>query len=360
MALDATPAATALETRSLKKAYGAVEILHDINIEMAQGEFLVLVGPSGCGKSTLLNCIAGLEEITSGTLTIGGRDVTNEPPKDRDIAMVFQSYALYPTMSVGENIGFGMKIRRVPKAQARDKITEVAKLLQIDHLLDRRPSQLSGGQRQRVAMGRALVRDPQLLLFDEPLSNLDAKLRVEMRAEIKRLHRSTHASIVYVTHDQIEAMTLASRIVVLKGGYVQQIGTPQEIYEHPANTFVADFMGSPPMNLCPAIIEGDAVRMGQHLVQMDAGFGADLPRDVIFGVRPEHLVLSDTPDLLVTPTMIENTGSECYVLFEIGDRSLTAKLPGRMDETNLDRIGLAIDRSKVSLFDAATTDRIAR
>ena len=163
-----------------------------------------------------------------------------------------------------------------------------------------------------------------------------------------------------MTHDQIEAMTLASRIVVLKGGYVQQIGTPQEIYEHPANTFVADFMGSPPMNLCPAIIEGDAVRMGQHLVQMDAGFGADLPRDVIFGVRPEHLVLSDTPDLLVTPTMIENTGSECYVLFEIGDRSLTAKLPGRMDETNLDRIGLAIDRSKVSLFDAATTDRIAR
>ena len=208
----------ALETRNLKKAYGEVQVLHDINIAMEEGEFLVLVGPSGCGKSTLLNCIAGLEEITAGDLDIGGRVVTQEPPKDRDIAMVFQSYALYPTMTVGENIGFGMKIRKVPKAQAQAKIAEVAKLLQIDHLLDRLPSQLSGGQRQRVAMGRALVRDPKLFLFDEPLSNLDAKLRVEMRAEIKRLHKTTKASVVYVTHDQIEAMTLATRIVVLKDG----------------------------------------------------------------------------------------------------------------------------------------------
>ena len=261
MALDASMQ-PALQTRGLAKAYGAIKVLHDIEIEMAKGEFLVLVGPSGCGKSTLLNCIAGLEEITSGTLMIGGRDVTQEPPKDRDIAMVFQSYALYPTMSVGENIGFGMKIRKVPKAQMDAKILEVAMLLQIDHLLDRNPSQLSGGQRQRVALGRALVRDPKLFLFDEPLSNLDAKLRVEMRAEIKRLHKTTGASIVYVTHDQIEAMTLASRIVVLKGGVVQQIGTPQEIYDRPANTFVADFMGSPPMNIIPAEVSDGQVMMG--------------------------------------------------------------------------------------------------
>ena len=350
MALDTTTLA-ALSARNLKKSYGLVEVLHDIDFDMAQGEFLVLVGPSGCGKSTLLNCIAGLEEISSGTLTIAGRDVTNEPPKDRDIAMVFQSYALYPTMSVGENIGFGMKIRRVPKAQAQAKITEVAKLLQIDHLLDRKPSQLSGGQRQRVAMGRALVRDPKLFLFDEPLSNLDAKLRVEMRAEIKRLHRSTGASIVYVTHDQIEAMTLASRIVVLKDGFVQQIGTPQEIYEEPANTFVADFMGSPPMNLCPGTFGDGILRLGENEIAIDA----NLPPQVIVGIRPENMSRSDTPDLTVVPTMIENTGAECYVQSQLGDAGVTAKLPGRMDETSLAPIGLSIDRSKLSFFDVETT-----
>ncbi|NVK07193.1 MAG: sn-glycerol-3-phosphate ABC transporter ATP-binding protein UgpC [Marivivens sp.] len=353
MALDASPL-TALSARNLKKKYGELEVLHDIDFDMAQGEFLVLVGPSGCGKSTLLNCIAGLEEISSGTLTIEGRDVTHEPPKDRDIAMVFQSYALYPTMSVRENIGFGMKIRRVPKIQAQSKITEVAKLLQIDHLLDRKPSQLSGGQRQRVAMGRALVRDPKLFLFDEPLSNLDAKLRVEMRAEIKRLHRTTGASIVYVTHDQIEAMTLASRIVVLKDGYVQQIGTPQEIYEQPANTFVADFMGSPPMNLCPGTYKDGALQLGEEVIKIDA----DLPAKVIAGIRPENISRSDTPDLTVTPTMIENTGSECYVQFRLGETTITAKLPGRLAETVMEPIGLSIDRSKLSFFDTETSNAI--
>ena len=219
------------------------------------GDFLVLVGPSGCGKSTLLNCIAGLEPITSGSITIDGRDMTQVSPKDRDIAMVFQSYALYPTMTVGKNITFGMKVRGVDKAGQEAKLAEVAKQLQIEPLLDRRPAQLSGGQRQRVAMGRALVRDPKLFLFDEPLSNLDAKLRVEMRTEIKKLHQNLHASMVYVTHDQIEAMTLATKIVVMKGGVVQQIGTPAEIYTRPANLFVADFMGSPAMNLIPAKVE---------------------------------------------------------------------------------------------------------
>ncbi len=355
MALDVTTQA-ALEVRNLKKSYGVVDVLHDIDLAMEPGEFLVLVGPSGCGKSTLLNCIAGLEEITGGALVIGGRDVTHETPKDRDIAMVFQSYALYPTMTVGENIGFGMKIRRVPKAQMDAKIQEVATLLQIDHLLDRQPGQLSGGQRQRVAMGRALVRDPKLFLFDEPLSNLDAKLRVEMRAEIKKLHKTTGKSIVYVTHDQIEAMTLASRIVVLKDGFVQQIGTPEEIYDRPANTFVADFMGSPPMNLIPAKVTDGALIVGESTLAIDTN---GLPDQVTLGIRPEQLSLGGD-DLRVTPTMIENTGAECYVQFALAGVNVTAKLPGRMDEDRTEALSLGVNRQKLCLFDAQTGARIAR
>ena len=354
MALDLSPQ-PALEIRGVSKSYGAVEVLRNIDIAMEQGEFLVLVGPSGCGKSTLLNCIAGLEEITAGSLMIGGRDVTQEPPKDRDIAMVFQSYALYPTMTVGENIGFGMKIRKVPKPQMDAKILEVARLLQIDHLLDRNPSQLSGGQRQRVAMGRALVRDPKLFLFDEPLSNLDAKLRVEMRAEIKRLHKTTGASIVYVTHDQIEAMTLASRIVVLKGGDIQQIGTPQEIYDRPANTFVADFMGSPPMNIIPAVVSDGRLQMGDVSLAAPAG----LPAAVQVGIRPEHLMpTTGAPDVDVTPTMIENTGAECYLNFALNGVSVTARLPGRMDENRTEQVGLSIAPGALNFFDAVTGARI--
>lgn len=355
--LDATtPAALAIQ--GLKKAYGAVEVLHDIDVTMAEREFLVLVGPSGCGKSTLLNCIAGLEEITGGDLLIGGRNVTEVPPKDRDIAMVFQSYALYPTMTVGENIGFGMRIRKVAKATMDARINEVATLLQIDHLLDRLPSQLSGGQRQRVAMGRALVRDPKLFLFDEPLSNLDAKLRVEMRAEIKRLHKTTNASIVYVTHDQIEAMTLATRIVVLKDGFVQQIGTPQEIYDTPANTFVADFMGSPPMNLVPATVNAAGVQVGDTVLGADT---TDLPEKVILGIRPEHFqIATGTPDLTVTPTLIENTGAECYLNFMINGVQGTARLPGRLDEADLSPRGLQIASGAMCFFDATTSERIAR
>ena len=347
----------ALETQNLKKSYGEVQVLHDIDIAMEEGEFLVLVGPSGCGKSTLLNCIAGLEEITAGELKIGGRVVTQEPPKDRDIAMVFQSYALYPTMSVGENIGFGMKIRKVPKDQMAAKIKEVATLLQIDHLLDRLPSQLSGGQRQRVAMGRALVRDPKLFLFDEPLSNLDAKLRVEMRAEIKRLHKTTGASIVYVTHDQIEAMTLATRIVVLKDGYVQQIGTPQEIYDTPANAFVADFMGSPPMNLTAAEVRSDGLQVGDvHLAVPTDG----LPARVTLGIRPEDLRLAQGgPGFDVTPTLIENTGADSYVSFAMGEAQVTARLAGRMDEDSVETIALAVAPDALSYFDVETGQRIA-
>ncbi len=363
MALDgAATGGTALEATNLSKSYGPVNVLVDIDLSMREGEFLVLVGPSGCGKSTLLNCIAGLEEITGGSLTIGGRDVTNEPPKDRDIAMVFQSYALYPTMTVGENIGFGMKIRRTPKPEADAKIQEVAKMLQIDHLLDRKPSELSGGQRQRVAMGRALVRNPHLFLFDEPLSNLDAKLRVEMRAEIKRLHQTTGASIVYVTHDQIEAMTLASRIVVLKGGVVQQIGTPEEIYDRPANTFVADFMGSPPMNLIPAKVMPEGLMLGGHLLKMGADWNAAaLPAEVTFGVRPEHIsAATKSADLSLVPVLVENTGAESFVNFEIGGARLIAKIPGRVSEGTDKPMGLKLDRDHLRLFDTATGLRIDR
>jgi multiple sugar transport system ATP-binding protein len=359
MALDTRSDAPVLETRALRKSFGAVDILQDITLSMGQGEFLVLVGPSGCGKSTLLNCIAGLEETTGGSLMIGGRDVTEVPPKDRDIAMVFQSYALYPTMSVAENIGFGMKIRRTPKAEMDARIAEVAKLLQIDHLLDRRPSQLSGGQRQRVAMGRALVRDPRLFLFDEPLSNLDAKLRVEMRAEIKRLHRTTGASIVYVTHDQVEAMTLATRIVVLKGGVVQQVGTPEEIYDRPANTFVADFMGSPPMNLVPATVAGGMITAEGLRIAVPAGVA--LPAAVTLGLRPEHLSLAGdgAGDLTVRPAMVESTGAETYVQFDLAGRPVTARLPGRLAVREGESLTLAVDQRAVCLFDPVSGRRLA-
>ncbi len=347
MALDST-GLTALEARNLKKAYGEVEVLHDVNIEMGEGEFVVLVGPSGCGKSTLLNCIAGLEEITSGSLHIGGRDVTREPPKDRDIAMVFQSYALYPTMTVGENIAFGMKIRKVPKPEMDAKVKDVATLLQIDHLLDRRPSQLSGGQRQRVAMGRALVRDPRLFLFDEPLSNLDAKLRVEMRAEIKRLHQRTDASIVYVTHDQIEAMTLATRIVVLKGGYVQQIGTPDEIYRRPANTFVADFMGSPPMNLVRGRVVDGMLHIGTFNVAIER---SDLDGEVIVGIRPEDFVPGGADGIAVVPALVEATGADTFVSFDWNDAHVTARLAGNIAPSSSEALRLSLDPSKLCFFD---------
>src|ERR1700677_1825114 len=297
-----------LEIRALRKRFGSVEILKGIDISLEKGGFLVLVGPSGCGKSTLLNTIAGLESISSGEVLIGGQVVNDLHPSKRDIAMVFQSYALYPNMSVAENIAFGMEMRGVPKPEREKAVAAVAKTLQIEHLLSRRPSQLSGGQRQRVAMGRALVRQPRVFLFDEPLSNLDAKLRVDMRVEIKRLHQQTGATIVYVTHDQIEAMTLATRIAVLKHGELQQVGSPSEIYNTPANLFVANFMGSPAMNL----LEGKVSKAnGAASIVIDRGgsepiaFAAPMSADpaklsngakVIFGIRPEAVSEAESAD----------------------------------------------------------------
>ena len=351
----------------LRKSYGTVEVLKGIDVAIGPGDFLVLVGPSGCGKSTLLNCIAGLEEVTSGAIHIGGRDVTHVPPKDRDIAMVFQSSALYPTMTVGENISFGMRVRGLKREQYQPKVEEVARVLRIDRLLDRSPAQLSGGQRQRVAMGRALVREPKLFLFDEPLSNLDAKLRVEMRAEIKRLHErlrgGTGTAIVYVTHDQIEALTLATKIVVLEGGVIQQVGTPDEIYDRPANTFVADFMGSPAMNLLPATVEGDRVVFEGGGALPLAGRAAPGPGQVIVGARPETIGIA--PDgtgpgagVPAEVLMVENAGSDAFVQARLGATDLTARLPGRTALAPGDRASLVFDPARLTFFDASTTQRL--
>ncbi len=366
VALEAADVARpVLEVRNLEKKFGAIEVLKSISLSMEAGDFLVLVGPSGCGKSTLLNCIAGLEETTGGEIVIGGRDVTKVPPRDRDIAMVFQSYALYPTMTVGENIAFGMKVRRVPKPEQQKKIAEVAALLQIDKLLARKPGALSGGQRQRVAMGRALVREPVLFLFDEPLSNLDAKLRVELRGEIKRLHERLHASIVYVTHDQIEAMTLGTHIAVLNQGAIQQFGTPEDIYERPANLFVADFMGSPPMNLVPASLRFVAGGAELTFANGQRGVAASPPaalraydgKPVILGVRPEALSLGG--DLTGTVTLIENSGSDTFVTLDFAGKAVIARLPGRQHLDHHAPIGFSADLSGACFFDPESGTRIA-
>ncbi|EJT00824.1 ABC transporter ATP-binding protein, partial [Rhizobium sp. CCGE 510] len=327
-----------LEISGLRKRFGAVDILKGIDLELEKGGFLVLVGPSGCGKSTLLNTIAGLETITSGDIKIDGRDISGLHPSKRDIAMVFQSYALYPNMTVAGNIAFGMEIRGVPKEERAKAIKQVSDMLQIGHLLDRKPSQLSGGQRQRVAMGRALVRNPQVFLFDEPLSNLDAKLRVDMRTEIKRLHQRMGTTFVYVTHDQIEAMTLATKIAVLKDGVLQQFGTPAEIYNSPANLFVADFMGSPAMNLLNATVEAGSSGLAVALERPNAaplklpvvsgnhGLSAYAGKQVIFGIRPEALTDPDGADRKARSLteddclieVVEPAGSDTFAVTKLG------------------------------------------
>jgi multiple sugar transport system ATP-binding protein len=318
-----------------------VEVLKRIDIDVAPGEFLILVGPSGCGKSTLLNIIAGLEDASEGDVRIGSRSVLGVAPAQRDIAMVFQSYALYPTMSVADNIGFALEMRKVPKPERQKTIQRVAEMLQITHLLDRRPSQLSGGQRQRVAMGRALARAPQLFLFDEPLSNLDAKLRVEMRAEIKRLHQASGITSVYVTHDQIEAMTLGSRIAVMKDGIVQQLGTPAQIYGQPANTFVASFIGSPTMNLIDAAQAPVTVK----------------PNAKTLGLRPEHITLNESSDWRGTIKLIEPTGADTFVDIEAGHGSaamhLTVRVPPETALTPGQTVGLQAQPHAQHWFDAA-------
>ena len=354
--------AASLTISGIRKAFGkgasAVEVLKRIDIDVAPGEFLILVGPSGCGKSTLLNIIAGLEDPTEGELRIAGKNVVGVAPAQRDIAMVFQSYALYPTMSVADNIGFALEMRKVPKEQRQKRIAEVAAMLQISHLLDRRPAQLSGGQRQRVAMGRALARDPQLFLFDEPLSNLDAKLRVEMRAEIKRLHQVSGITSVYVTHDQIEAMTLGSRIAVMKDGILQQIGTPDEIYRTPANTYVASFIGSPTMNFIPGQLQGtgDASRF------VFAGGTLELPGpvqgDVTLGQRPEHIHLSDDAPWRGQVSLVEPTGADTYVVVKTEVGAITVRAPANTKLQVGQTIGLTVSSRHNNWFHTTSGVRL--
>ena len=356
--------ASSLEIAGIRKVFGkgaaAVEVLKKIDITVAPGEFLILVGPSGCGKSTLLNIIAGLEEATEGALRIGGRDVLDVAPAQRDIAMVFQSYALYPTMSVADNIGFALEMRKVPKEARTKRIHEVAAMLQIENLLDRRPAQLSGGQRQRVAMGRALARDPQLFLFDEPLSNLDAKLRVEMRAEIKRLHHVSGITSVYVTHDQIEAMTLGSRIAVMKDGVLQQIGTPDEIYRTPVNTYVAGFIGSPMMNFIDGVAEG----AGAQTRFVFAGGSLDLPapggRPITLGQRPEHIHLATDGGWRGEVLLVEPTGADTYVVVKTQAGLVTLRAPANTQLAMGEQVGMTVSDQHNNWFDKASGQRIAR
>jgi len=356
--------AASLKIAGIRKVYGkadkAVEVLKKIDIDVAPGEFLILVGPSGCGKSTLLNIIAGLEEPSEGQLLISGKDVVGVAPAQRDIAMVFQSYALYPNMSVADNIGFALEMRKVPKAARAKRIAEVAAMLQIEHLLDRRPAQLSGGQRQRVAMGRALARDPQIFLFDEPLSNLDAKLRVEMRAEIKRLHQISGITSVYVTHDQIEAMTLGSRIAVMKDGVLQQIGTPDDIYRRPANMYVAGFIGSPTMNF----IAGSTSGMGAGGLFSFAGgtLALDCPAPsgaVTLGQRPEHIHLDADAPWRGVVQVVEPTGADTYVVVETAVGLITVRVPPSTPVKVGEQIGLSVSNKHNNWFDAQSGMRVS-
>lgn len=362
-----------LEIDRVRKSYASLEVLKEVSISIGTGDFLVLLGPSGCGKSTLLNMIAGLETITGGEIRIAGKVVNNLSPKDRDIAMVFQSYALYPTMTVRQNIEFGMKIRGLPAAE-RDKAVKIAAdLLQMSHLLDRKPSQLSGGQRQRVAMGRAIVRQPKLFLFDEPLSNLDAKLRVDMRTEIKRLHARLGTTIVYVTHDQIEAMTLATRVAVMKDGVVQHLDEPQAVYDRPANVYVARFVGSPAMNIIPGVLEvnGSTVSAVINVANRPAASisGMSLSGDaarkyagkkVLVGIRPENFSITTgnaRPTVSVDIDVVEPTGPDTLVVFQLGGVEVTARLPPKQANAGQEAI-LSVDTSKVVIFDAETETRI--
>ena len=362
-----------LELRNVNKSYGKglPDTLKNIELKIDDGEFLILVGPSGCGKSTLMNCIAGLESISGGAILVDDADISGMSPKDRDIAMVFQSYALYPTMSVRDNIAFGLKIRKMSAAAIDEEVARVSKLLQIEHLLGRKPGQLSGGQQQRVAMGRALARRPKIYLFDEPLSNLDAKLRVEMRTEMKLMHQRLKTTTVYVTHDQIEAMTLGDKVAVMKDGIIQQFGTPKQIYNDPANLFVASFIGSPPMNFIPLRLQR---RDGRLLALLDSGQArCELPmgmqdagledRDVIVGIRAEQIVLAPAeanglPVIRAEVQVVEPTGPDTLVFVSLNGIKVCCRLAPDDAPAVGQSLNLQFDPAKVLLFDANTGERL--
>ena len=355
------------------KRFGNVTALNDLTIEVADKEFLVLVGPSGCGKTTALRCLAGLEEVTEGRILIGDQVVNDVPPKDRDIAMVFQSYALYPHMTVYDNMAFGLKLRKVPKDEIRRRVQEAAEILGIEQLLDRKPRQLSGGQRQRVAVGRAIVRNPKVFLFDGPLSNLDAKLRVQTRTEISKLHKRLQTTFIYVTHDQVEAMTMADRIAVMNHGVLQQIDTPQNLYDAPANMFVAGFIGSPAMNF----FRGTLKQTDGHFYVVTDTFQVQVPderksvyadyvgRPIVFGVRPEHIHHPDFAPPGIVPQPVEGTvevtelmGNEIFVYMRTGDTQFVARVDPRADYRMGDRAQVVFDMSQMHLFDPDTEQAI--
>ena len=340
------------------KAYGAVQVVHGIDLNVQEKEFVVLVGPSGCGKSTTLRMIAGLEEITDGELMIDGRLVNRVAPKDRDVAMVFQNYALYPHLNVADNMAFGLRIRRMPKEQIKTTIADTAEILGLTEYLERRPADLSGGQRQRVAMGRAIVRQPKVFLFDEPLSNLDAKLRTQMRAEIKRLHNRLDVTSIYVTHDQVEAMTLADRIVVMNDGRIEQIGTPMELFNNPANTFVAGFLGSPPMNQLHGQLTDTGVSVDGAEVRLAGNLKGQAGREVVVGIRPEHVTLKpgkDTSKLPIQLDLVEPLGSEALLHARLGTDSVVFKAETNGDIDHLSGVSeVYVPTDLVKLFDAGT------
>ncbi len=350
-----------VEIRGVYKKFGAVEVIHGVDIPIADGEFVILVGPSGCGKSTLLRMIAGLEDVTGGEIRIADRVVNEVPAKDRNIAMVFQNYALYPHMTVAQNMGFSLRLRRAPKSETDSRVKRAAEILGLTDLMDRYPKQLSGGQRQRVAMGRAIVRDPEVFLFDEPLSNLDAKLRVAMRTEIKELHQRLQTTTVYVTHDQIEAMTMADKIVVMRDGIVEQVGTPLDLYDKPQNIFVAGFIGSPSMNF----VKGKLKVNGTTSFESDGGFVlpvANAPanaegRPLVCGVRPEHLII-DPSGIAAEIIVIEPTGSETQVVARHGDQEITCLFRERISARPGEMIPIIANPKLVHLFDAETGARV--
>jgi len=350
-----------VDLRDVRKSYGNLEVIHGVSTRVADGEFIVIVGPSGCGKSTLLRMVAGLEAITGGEIAIGERVVNRLEPKDRDIAMVFQNYALYPHMSVFENMAYGLKIRGFTKDDIKARVDRAAGILELGPLLDRKPRQLSGGQRQRVAMGRAIVREPAVFLFDEPLSNLDAKLRVQMRFEIQKLHRRLGTTSLYVTHDQVEAMTLAQRMIVMNAGRAEQIGTPMTVYDDPETQFVAGFIGSPSMNFLPGKGAGSGKVALEHggIVQYTTG-SVDAGRAVVAGIRPEHLTPASPADAFVTGPveMVEQLGADTLIHIAHGSAAVIARLPHGTHPDIGSSFSVAADPSRVYLFDAATGNRI--
>lgn len=350
-----------VELREIRKSYAALDVIHGISLDIADGEFIALVGPSGCGKSTLLRMIAGLEEITDGDILIGDKVVNGMTPRERNIAMVFQSYALYPHMTVAENMGFNLKLAGQPKNVIEERVAEAARMLDLGKLLDRKPSQLSGGQRQRVAMGRAVVRNPAVFLFDEPLSNLDAKLRVQMRSEIKALHQKVGTTSIYVTHDQIEAMTLADRVVVLNHGRIEQQGTPLELYKTPANLFVAAFIGSPAMNLIEGVVDGEGDQPAARLkdgtaIRIAASRKVKRGQTVTIGLRPEHIGSAIGGDISLTgrTVLVEPTGAQTHVVFELAGDQVTAVVDGEQPVKVNTPFAATVHHERVHVFDRAS------